>query len=554
MQIMYSGSRIAVFTAAKVVEKKIGAMTPNAQFIRLLDERAFTLRIGEDPASLRFGEWSVDVESGGASVQGKGAVAILDAMEHFCSLLPALAEETLSVPYHHECRKTFPVRSIRIDGVPVEEYAVVFIRDAFDPVESMREADNVPEDLLRTGAAEQAANDLCRHLGRQSGAVLRCIPYRDGMPLSRCIVIGSHVPRPYGDWRLYSKDGAIYAEGGDICAMESAASKLAALLTEQEEVALDASTLNESGSLPKREDYLADPRAFIPCYAARFSLPEEELTIREKEKKLEDPETGLFILSHRGEHTYYPENSLEGSLSAWRCGADSSEVDLSRTKDGAFVLLHDETLRRTTDVEEKKGRNGLPDSVLIADWSLAQLRQLRLKDTYGKVTPFPIPTLEELFRACDGRIYLHLDKKFDYEADIFPMMRKLGTYRCLYLCNHLTLEQMPGLRDAFRDVGVRLPAILRIPQQNHVKTKAALKTAVSAADEGSISPAAVLYNDYYKNLPHTLALAVNYGRSLRLASWMMWSADTPLYWREARQNGFGLFMTNFPMLLHEDIV
>ena len=544
MQITYSGARRIVYTATKAVEKKLGALSDCAQFTGLFDGRSFSLRVGDFPASLRCGEWSVELTDECASVCGTSEAAILDALEHFFGLLPAFAEGTLSLPYRFECRKTYPVRSVTIDGEPIDAYTVFYIPESQTATAPISPLEHYPEDIYRCAtAAEQAAEDLCHCLGQCCGAVLRPVPYREGMQLTRCIVVGAREARPYGEWRLFAKDGVIYAEGGDICGMESAVSALAALLTKKEVVALDASSLSESGRLPKREDYLANADAFVPCYAARFSLPADTLTIREKEAKLADPENGLFILAHRGEHTYYPENSLE---------ADSSEVDLSKTKDGTFVLLHDETLTRTTDVQEKKGKNGLPDSDLISDWTLEQLRQLRLRDTYGSVTPFPVPTVEELFRACDGRIYLHLDKKFDYEADIFPMMRKCRTYRCTYLCNHLDLEKMRGLRDAFRDQGVRLPGILRIPIQSIPKSEASLNTAVEAAGEGAMSPAVVLANDYCRNLPQILALAGKYRKKLRIASWMMWGTDTLLYWREARRSGFGLLMTNFPMLLRED--
>ena len=534
MQISYSGSRAVVCTASKAVEKAIGGLTTCPSALEVIRDPAFALRIGEDPKALSYGEWSVEINGSCANVCGNGDFAVLDALEHFIGLIPALAEKALALPYSHTCKKRYPVRSVRIDGVPIGEYTLVYLREPIAVRTPTYPLDHVPEDVYRTvSAAEQAAEDFCRDIGQKCGAVLNPVPYCDGMELSRCIVVGAQEDRPYGEWQLYAKDGVIYAVGGDICSLESAVSALAALLTRQDETNLDSAALHESDALPKREDYLADARAFVPCYAARFSLPEEALTLDKKEAKLADPANGLFILAHRGEHTYYPENSLEASLSAWRCGADSSEVDLTKTKDGTFVLLHDETLSRTTDADEKKGTGGLPDSLDPADWTLAQLRQLRLKDSYGKLTPFLIPTLEELFRACDGRIYLHLDKKFDYEADIFPLMRKNKTYRCLYLCNRLDLHTMPGLRDAFRDEGVRLPCILRIPQQG---PKAMMRSMQEAADAAKFLT------------PH-LELARQFRSDLRIASWMMWGTDTPLYWREALQSGFGLLMTNFPMLL-----
>ena len=56
-----------------------------------------------------------------------------------------------------------------------------------------------------------------------------------------------------------------------------------------------------------------------------------------------------FIYGHRGSKGTHPENTLLGFQQAIECGADSLEIDVHQTKDGELVVIHDDTLERTTD-------------------------------------------------------------------------------------------------------------------------------------------------------------------------------------------------------------
>ena len=71
------------------------------------------------------------------------------------------------------------------------------------------------------------------------------------------------------------------------------------------------------------------------------------------------------IFAHRGASSYAPENTLPAFALATRQGADGIELDVHLTRDGQLVVIHDETLERTT--------NG---SGWVKDHTLAQLQQL----------------------------------------------------------------------------------------------------------------------------------------------------------------------------------
>lgn len=113
---------------------------------------------------------------------------------------------------------------------------------------------------------------------------------------------------------------------------------------------------------------------------------------------------GCMIIVHRGIWAAVPENSLLAIECAIAEGYDAVEIDVRKTRDGAFVLMHDDTTERMT------GHAGS-----IETMSLSELRALRLRNRDGglenEVTHEIIPTLEEVFDLTRGRTFIHLDIK-----------------------------------------------------------------------------------------------------------------------------------------------
>jgi len=96
----------------------------------------------------------------------------------------------------------------------------------------------------------------------------------------------------------------------------------------------------------------------------------------------------------------YPENALATFHHSLRYGPVVIECDVRATADSVLVLLHDETLNRTTT-----GRGPVDEK------PVAELRGLQLVDDGGHVTPFRIPTLAEALAWAEGRAVLMLDVK-----------------------------------------------------------------------------------------------------------------------------------------------
>jgi glycerophosphoryl diester phosphodiesterase len=72
-----------------------------------------------------------------------------------------------------------------------------------------------------------------------------------------------------------------------------------------------------------------------------------------------------LVIAHRGYRTKYPENTLVAFQAAIDVGADMIELDVLLTKDRKMVVIHDESLGRTTN-----GRG------MVSDCTLSQLKAL----------------------------------------------------------------------------------------------------------------------------------------------------------------------------------
>jgi glycerophosphoryl diester phosphodiesterase len=108
-----------------------------------------------------------------------------------------------------------------------------------------------------------------------------------------------------------------------------------------------------------------------------------------------------LISAHRGGPMEgFPENAIETFENVLQYAPCLIECDVRLSKDGHLILLHDDTLERTTT-----------GTGLVIDHTLDQLKQLYLKDNSGHVTKFRIPTLIEALQWSKGRGILQLDVK-----------------------------------------------------------------------------------------------------------------------------------------------
>ena len=486
-------------------------------------------------AGLSYGEYAIEVRGSKILIGGNTTFALLDAIDYFFEKILTSREPTVAADFSYHHQPTYNVSSIKLDDKDISEWKIVY-------------------SAAGTLARSIAANDLYRYIGTACGKEMMLEVYRPGIDLTGCIVVGETVDhtvttKNYGDCHVYTQNGTIYVDSGDIVGLETGVSYLASLLTASEDVSLVSSEISYSESLLERYEYILDATKFKACYRFVHSVSAEELTLDHKIKLLNDPKGRTMIIAHRSEHTYYPENSLEAVISAWLCGADAAEVDIRKTKDGHWICMHDEDLTRTTNVESMKGRNGLPNSVSVEDWTLVELRQLRLIDSYGQLTPFLIPTLEEVLIACDDKIFVHLDKTFNWVNDIFPIMEKVGVYECVYLVNNIDLASTLNLCDYFSSKGIKLHSMTRTWSTSETGT-----TALSLLTNSDvITPAIIPLGDYEKWTKADIAAIRSYVGKLRIGTWVLRDYDYEYIWRETQSNGCNILLTDYPIVLLNDI-
>lgn len=134
-------------------------------------------------------------------------------------------------------------------------------------------------------------------------------------------------------------------------------------------------------------------------------------------------EPDILVGAHRGQWRDHPENSIPGIVKAIEDGAEVIEIDIKRTADGQLVLMHDDTVNRTTN---GAGR--------VDQLTLAQIKALRLQGGLGNgaaLSAETVPTFAEVLRAVRGRnVLINLDKGWPFRDQLVTELRaaKMAPY------------------------------------------------------------------------------------------------------------------------------
>jgi glycerophosphoryl diester phosphodiesterase len=110
-----------------------------------------------------------------------------------------------------------------------------------------------------------------------------------------------------------------------------------------------------------------------------------------------------LVSAHRGgPYPGFPENSLEAFENVIQHTSAIIEFDVAITKDSVLVLMHDNTVDRTTNGKGK-----------VIDLTFEEIRSLNLVDKDGAETDFLVPTLEEVLKWGKGKVLFTVDIKRD---------------------------------------------------------------------------------------------------------------------------------------------
>lgn len=120
--------------------------------------------------------------------------------------------------------------------------------------------------------------------------------------------------------------------------------------------------------------------------------------------------TPPVIIGHRGYRADYPENTLVSFSAAITAGADMIELDVALSKDRKVVVLHDDTLNRTTS-----GFGPVHQS------TLHELKQLDAGSWFDpRFAGESLPTLDEVLTLAGGKTLINVEIKSSAWESGFP--------------------------------------------------------------------------------------------------------------------------------------
>jgi glycerophosphoryl diester phosphodiesterase len=210
-----------------------------------------------------------------------------------------------------------------------------------------------------------------------------------------------------------------------------------------------------------------------------------------------------LVEAHRGDSLNAPENTLAAFACAIRLSVDSIELDVHLSKDGTLMVLHDDTIDRTT------GGRGSVTSLTAAE--LARL------DAGAKFSPSfageRIPRLVDVLEmVADGEILLNVEIKatppgIDVPRKVAALLRQFGGGRG-HVVSSFDLQALLDVRAIDPDIPLALigrgPAILRLAVQHRLPWIHARHTTVTSALVAQAHAEGIRVNAWTVDDPGTL--------------------------------------------------
>jgi glycerophosphoryl diester phosphodiesterase len=148
------------------------------------------------------------------------------------------------------------------------------------------------------------------------------------------------------------------------------------------------------------------------------------------------------VIAHRGDSVSAPENTLSAFQQAIDKGAKGIEFDVKLTADDQVIVLHDQTLDRTTD--------GQGD---VSKFPLAALRELNASVNFPGMVPHEkIPTLVEVFESFSNRVFMNLELKNystpfdDLVPNVVGLVKEFNLEKNVFFSSFIGLNLMRARR------------------------------------------------------------------------------------------------------------
>jgi glycerophosphoryl diester phosphodiesterase len=246
--------------------------------------------------------------------------------------------------------------------------------------------------------------------------------------------------------------------------------------------------------------------------------------------------------AHRGASSRAPENTLEAFRLAAESGAGGLELDIHMTSDGRIVVLHDDSVNRTTDGEG-----------FVRDMTLHEVRNLdagyRFTPDGGATYPYrgrgvQVPELEEVVREFpDHKVNIDIKEE---QHGVEAALLKTITDACAG-DRVLVVSEMPVVVERFRKLsrgGVSTGASRREIAVFYPLSRLRLEFLLRIAYDALQVPAE--YGGREVVTPRFVEAAHN--RGVRVD---VWTIDDPEEMRRLLDLGADVVMTNRPEVLGE---
>ena len=156
----------------------------------------------------------------------------------------------------------------------------------------------------------------------------------------------------------------------------------------------------------------------------------------------------MLNIAHRGFRSRYPENTMLAFRKAVEAGCDGLEFDVHLSKDGEAIIIHDETVDRTTD-----------GTGLVGEKTSRDLKALNAAKPHPETVDFaPIPFLREYFAysATQPNLISNIELKtgvFVYEGIEEVVYQLMKEYQLIERCivssfNHESVLRMKTIDPA----------------------------------------------------------------------------------------------------------
>jgi glycerophosphoryl diester phosphodiesterase len=252
-----------------------------------------------------------------------------------------------------------------------------------------------------------------------------------------------------------------------------------------------------------------------------------------------DVEEQPLVIGHRGASAYAPENTLASIDKAARLGIPWVENDVQRTKDGELVVIHDDDLQRTTDVEEVFPCR---TSWKVKDFTAAEIARLDAGSWFSpRYAGTRVPTLEQYMRRVEHnhqKLLLEIKNPDLYpgiERQTLKLLSNEGWLDRRQLADRLIVQSFSA--DSLRIVHDLKPAVrtgfLGTPRVSDLPAYASFTDGINPSF-GSISMGYVAAVHAFTG-PH--------GKPLNVFTWTVNDANTA---RRAVRYGVDGIITNEP--------